>query len=121
MSKRFKSRAAISLLIVSASWIMCAQTTNGSGKKCLPPQVTYSPEPPPSHYPLKDSALAVLNVLVDEKGQVLDPKVVKSSGSDEFDHDAMGAVQKWRFKPASCDGKPIPTRMKLQISSKVTK
>ena len=57
MCERFRSRAAIGLLVICVSWVACAQTaapptpTNESGKKCLPPKVTYSPEPSPSYYP----------------------------------------------------------------------
>src|ERR1700723_3150780 len=125
MSDRFKSWAAISLLVVSVSGATCAQTattqspTNGSGKKCLPPKVTYSPEPSPSYYPRKDSALTILNVLIDEKGHLLEPKVARSSGSDGFDRDAISAVRRWRFKPATCDGTPISTHINLEISSNV--
>jgi TonB family protein len=126
MSERFKSWAAISLLVVSVSGTTCAQTattqspTEGSGKKCLSPKVTYSPAPSPSYYPRKDSALTILYVLIDEKGHLLDPKVARSSGSDEFDHDAISTALKWRFKPATCDGTPISTHINLEIGSNVT-
>src|SRR5208337_3220528 len=112
MNDRFKSWAAISLLAISVSGAVCAQTattqspTNGSGKKCLAPKVTYSPAPSPSYYPRKDSALTILYVLIDEKGRLHDPKVARSSGSREFDEDAIGAVKQWLFKPATCDGTP---------------
>jgi TonB family protein len=99
---------AMSLLAVFVSCGMCAQTASGSKKNCAPPRVTYSPEPAPAHYPKKDSAVAVLNILVDEKGRVSDSKLVTSSGSDDFDRDALSTVQNWRFKPANCDGKAIP-------------
>ena len=127
MCERFKSWAAIGLLVVSVSVGVCAQTTatqttaNGSGKKCLPPKVMYSTEPSPSYYPQKDSAMTVLDVLIDEKGHLHDPKVTRSSGSHEFDDAAIGAVRQWRLKPATCDGKPISTHISLEISSNVKK
>jgi TonB family protein len=111
MCERFRSWAAIGLLVICVSGVACAQTatpqtpTNESGKKCLPPKVIYSTEPSPSYYPRKDSALTVLYVLIDEKGALHDPKVTRSSGSREFDNDAIGAVKQWRFKSATCEGK----------------
>jgi protein TonB len=111
---------AMSLLVVFVSCGMSAQTANGSKKNCVPPRVIYSPEPAPSYYSKKDSAVAVLNVLVDEKGQVSDTKVVRSSGSDDFDRDALSTVRNWRFKPASCDGKALPAHMNVEIISSVT-
>jgi TonB family protein len=85
----------------------------------VPPEVTYRTDPPPSHYPRTDSASALLNILIDEKGKVLDPNVTKSSGSRDFDHDASVAVSKWRFKPATCDGKPFPVHIAVQLNSQV--
>jgi protein TonB len=125
MCERFRSWAAIGLLVICVSWVACAQTatpqtpTNESGKKCLPPKVTYSTEPSPSYYPRKDSALTVLYVLIDEKGTLHDPKVTRSSGSREFDDDAIDAVKQWRFKSATREGKPISAHISLEISSSV--
>ena len=123
MCERFRSWAAIGLLVICVSGVACAQTatpqtpTNESGKKCLPPKVIYSTEPSPSYYPRKDSALTVLYVLIDEKGALHDPKVTRSSGSREFDDDAIGAVKQWRFKSATCEGKPTSAHISLEISS----
>jgi protein TonB len=118
MKGNLSSRAVICLLATSLPLIVFGQTTN-AGKKCGPPQVTYNPAPPPSHYPSKGSALLIVNVLIDEKGRVRDPKITRPSGSDEFDRDALNTVQTWRFKPAKCDGKPIPDHISLEISSRV--
>ncbi len=110
---------AVALLVSSFSCVAGAQTTMDARKNCAPPRATHSPEPSPSHYPRKDSAVAGLNILIDEKGRVLDPKIVEWSGSDAFDRDAMVAVRKWRFKPSTCDGKPISVHIGVQIHSTV--
>jgi TonB family protein len=112
MSKCPKPWAAVGLLAVLFPLILCAQTVNGPAKKCPPPQATYYPDPPPSHYP-KASATAVLNLVIDEKGQVLDARLVTSSGSDEFDRDAMVTVPKWRFKPSTCGDHPAHAVLEL--------
>jgi TonB family protein len=119
MSEQFRSWAAISFLLVSVSSSVCAQRASGTRKDCVPPRVTYSPEPSPSHYPRRDSANAAVDILIDEKGHVLDPKIVTSSGIDDFDHDAMVTVRRWRFKPSSCNGKPMPVHVIVQIKSTV--
>ncbi len=111
---------AVSLLGASLPRTTYAQTKSASGKPCVLPMPIYQPEPPPSHYPRKDSAVATLEITIDEKGRVLDPKVITSSGIDEFDHDALVAVQKWRFKPSTCDGKPVVTHIAVQVKSTVT-
>jgi len=118
-------RALISLpLLLSASLhgyaqTGDAQTTSGPRKNCVPPRVAYSEGPPPTLQPRKDSASTSLDVLVDEKGRVLDPKVITASGSDEFDHDARVTVRRWRWKPSTCDGKPLPVHIVAQIRSAV--
>jgi TonB family protein len=125
MCERFRSRAAIGLLVICVSWVACAQTatpptpTNESGKECLPPKVSYSTEPSPSYYPRKDSARTVLYDLIDEKGHLHDSKVTRWSGSREFDDDAIGAVKQWRFKSGTCDGKPISALISREIRSSV--
>ena len=119
MKGRLEECVTAALLLISLSLSASGQTVNAGGKKCTPPQATYSPDPPPSHYPLKDSASVILNVLIDEKGQVREPKVTRTSGSDEFDHDAVSTVQAWRFKSAACDGKPIAAHINVQVNSPV--
>ena len=64
------------------------------------------------------TALVVVTVLIDEGGAVSDPKVVRSSGSSEFDRDAMGTVSRWKFKPAVCDGKAVAVHINVEVSSR---
>ena len=49
---------------------------------------------------------------VDETGNVVDPKVLKSSNS-AFDQSALNAIVKWKFKPGRKEG--VPTKMKIAI------
>jgi TonB family protein len=70
---------------------------------------------------LTESAHTILYIGVDEQGRVVEPKVTKSSGSPDFDRDAMSTVQRWRFKSATCDGKPVSTRINIDIESNVRK
>ena len=110
--------------LLAAVFLPCflrGQTVDIDGKKCAAPRPTYSPEPSPSYYPRESSALAVLWLLVDEKGHPHDVKLARSSGSDDFDREAVAAVRGWRFKPAMCDGKPVATHINVEVNSYVVK
>jgi protein TonB len=48
-----------------------------------------------------------LDVQVGPQGNVLDVRLKKSSGSALLDQTAIETVKKWRFSPATVDGKPV--------------
>ncbi len=102
------------------------------------PQPT--PEPPKPHVPvvalaeavyqpqpevpddLRADALdktCVVEISVDANGAPADVKVGQSSGVDELDQIALAAAKKWKFKPATSDGTPIPSLVRLHIQFKV--
>ncbi len=65
--------------------------------------------PPP--YPaasrrLREEGDVRLSVHIDEAGRVTDVKLVRSSGSPRLDAAAIETVKKWRFKPATVEGRP---------------
>jgi TonB family protein len=81
------------------------------------PHATYSPDP---KYPKKESkarhrGTVVLDLVVDADGLPRDIKVFHPL-SPEFDEEALDAVKKWKFSPASKDGKPIATQIKVEVS-----
>jgi TonB family protein len=119
MNIRFKwvSPCLMPLLLLSIS----PAQTDGSDKKCSAPKVSYSPEPSPSYYPHKNSAVTILYLGVDEKGRVIDPQVARPSGSAEFDREALSTIKRWRFKPAMCDGKPTMVYINVEMVSSVKK
>ena len=43
-------------------------------------------------------------------------KVARSAGK-EFDDEAVKAVNRWRFRPATCDGTPITAHVDVEVSS----
>jgi TonB family protein len=80
----------------------------------VPPVQTLSPQPGfPSGGYSEDSTVA-LSLIVDTHGKPQDLKVSQSAGKD-FDNQAMTTVQKWRFKPATCDGDPMPMEITLDV------
>jgi protein TonB len=61
----------------------------------------------------------ILEVLVDEKGNVMELKVFKTSGYKSLDKSALSSVRKWLFEPGTRNGKTakmwvrVPIRFKL--------
>jgi protein TonB len=89
----------------------------GGGVKA--PRATYTPDPT---YPRKarkprHEDTVVLRVIVGRDGLPRDVKVARSL-SPEFDEAAMDAVMKWRFDPATKEGKPVAVLVNIEITFK---
>jgi TonB family protein len=79
-----------------------------------PPVQTLSPEPGfPTGFESKDS-FVVLSLIVDTQGRPQNLQV-NQSGGKEFDDKALVTVQKWRFRPATCDGDPMPMAIEVEV------
>ena len=70
-------------------------------------------------YPLKAKALGVQGVVyvqfvVNEKGEILDPKLIKKLGAG-CDEEALRVLKKIKFKPGYVKGKPVKSRFTLPI------
>jgi len=81
------------------------------------PHPTYSPYP---KYPKKESkarhrGAVVLELVVGPDGLPRDITVSRTLSS-EFDKAAMEAVRKWKFDPATRDGKPVATAIKVEVN-----
>jgi protein TonB len=71
--------------------------------------------PPEYPYELKRNGVTgvvTLTFEVDEKGNVVDPKVQKSTNPG-FEQPALEAIVKWKFKPGRKDG--VPVKMKIGV------
>lgn len=96
--------------------VVNAQTTDSPKARCSPPRVIHREDPKlPSHF--KSTSIATLNVVIDEKGDVSDATILKSSGDDEFDRNAVKAMKKWKFKPSLCDGKPTAVDISVEMGN----
>lgn len=67
--------------------------------------------PPP--YPamarrMGDQGEVRLDIHVGADGSVLEVRLRQSSGSQLLDRTAIETVKKWRFRPATVDGRPVP-------------
>ena len=81
------------------------------------PQLIFKVEPEYSEEARKAKfqGTVVLYVVVDEKGNPRDLKVVRALGLG-LDQKAIEAVQKWRFKPGLKDGKPVPVAAQIEVN-----
>jgi TonB family protein len=83
------------------------------GTSALPVQ-TFSPEP---DFPMgshRVDASVLLSLVVDTQGKPRNINVTQSAGKD-LDGSALAAIGRWRFKPATCDGKPMPVEINVRL------
>jgi TonB family protein len=63
----------------------------------------------------KFQGTVVLYVVVDDKGQPRDLRVIRPLGLG-LDEKAIEAVMKWRFRPGYKDGKPVPVAATIEVN-----
>ena len=76
-----------------------------------------NPEP---EYPLAsrqrgEQGVVTVLLRISEAGQVMGVEVVNTSGHPALDESARRAVQRWRFRPATRDGVPVPGSIRTAI------
>ena len=57
--------------------------------------------------------------MVDQKGVVQNPEIVRARPSGYFEEAVLKAVSRWRFKPAIKDGKPVSAMVQTTIDFKL--
>jgi TonB family protein len=62
----------------------------------------------------KYQGICMISVIVDSRGYPRNPRVVRSLGMG-LDEKALDAVQKYRFKPATKDGKPVAVMIGVEV------
>jgi TonB family protein len=88
------------------------ETANCQGRLTAP-KVTDDPEPKYPEPHQENQAVAV-SVIVGSGGKPQDLRV-SSSGGNDFDQPALDAIRHWKFKPATCDGVPVPVQINVQV------
>jgi len=88
----------------------------GHRGRVTPPKAAGTPDP---EYPQGArgrfaQGIVVLYLTVDVDGRPRNIRVVRSLESD-FDAAAINAVRRWKFKPATKDGKPVPVEISVQV------
>jgi len=90
------------------------------GNGVTAPRIIHDPNP---DYPTtgrngKKGGTVALELVVGSDGLPRDFEVVHSL-SPGFDKEAINAVKKWRFAPATKDSKPVAAKINVQISFKL--
>ena len=80
------------------------------------PHVTLNPDPEYSEAArvIKYQGTTVIGLTVDANGSVRDPQILQPLGAG-LDDKAIEAVSKWKFDPATKDGKPVPFTLAVQV------
>jgi periplasmic protein TonB len=63
----------------------------------------------------KYQGVCIVSIIVDARGYPVDPRVTRSLGMG-LDEKALEAVQRYRFKPAMKDGKPVASFVNVEIN-----
>jgi TonB family protein len=80
-------------------------------------KATYQPNPEYSDRAARKKIQGdvLLSIVVTAEGTVRDPQVTRSLDKD-LDKNAVECVKKWKFEPATKDGKPVATHVAVEVS-----
>ena len=81
------------------------------------PRPIYQPSPDFSEKARKKKfeGVVILSLIITPEGTVRDPVIAKSLGYG-LDEKALEAVRKWKFDPATKDGKPVAVRVAVEVN-----
>jgi TonB family protein len=80
------------------------------------PKPTYTPDPEYSEPARKARymATATFEIVVDGSGRARNIQVKKPAGMG-LDENGVASLQKWQFKPAELDGKPVAVLLNVEV------
>lgn len=87
-------------------------------KGVKPPKALFTPEPnyTDSARAMRIQGVCVFSATVGVDGRVHDVHIVRPAGAG-LDEQALSVIEKkWKFKPATRDGQPVPVRLSLEVS-----
>lgn len=87
------------------------------GGNVTPPTAVYKPEPGYTEEARKarTQGIVILEMIVDERGDVRNVKVLKPLPNGLTD-EAIKAVKLWKYKPGTLEGKPVPVIFNVSVS-----
>jgi TonB family protein len=96
------------------AWAMPAWAQAPAPKGVVPPLVEHHHEAvyPPEELAARKHAAVVLLISIDAEGHVTDVSVAQSGGK-VFDDAAIAAMRLWTFTPATRDGTPVASRIRV--------
>jgi TonB family protein len=86
------------------------------------PEVIYKIEPPytPEARSARINGVVILSADIGPNGYITSLSIIRPLGMG-LDDNAAQAVQAWRFKPATREGKPVPAKVSIEISFKISR
>ena len=81
--------------------------------------VNAQPEYPPAALRAGNEGRVLLAVLVSEKGQAAQVRLLTSSGFKSLDDSATAAVRSWKFQPAERAGRPTACWVKVPVNFRI--
>jgi TonB family protein len=87
------------------------------GRGVTPPKAVYNPVPEFTDEARrkKIQGIVILDLIVNSDGTVRDVNVVKSL-EPGLDRQAIATVGKWKFQPATKDGKPVAVKISVETN-----
>jgi len=84
------------------------------------PKAIYAPDPEYTDKARrkKINGTVVVSLIVTPEGTVRDPRIVTSLDKD-LDQQALATLSKWKFEPATKDGKPVTVRISTEVSFRI--
>ena len=113
----FKGYLDIETEMPFAAFMTARRQSAAAASGITPPSVITKAEPNYSDQARKAglSGTVSVSLVVDEDGYPKNPKVIRSLESG-LDEKAIEAVQKWRFKPGTKDGRPVATQVVIDVN-----
>ena len=99
-----------------------ATTSDAAGVKTTAlPRSIFSPHPvyPAAALSKGETGRVVLRVQVDATGRVTAVSIDRSSGSRSLDAAASAAIRRWRFNPATGNGTPIASEVRIPVRFRI--
>jgi TonB family protein len=96
---------------------MCRGNDSDAAGCVTAPRQTYAPEPtyPKRERKARHRGTVILWLVVGSDGLPRDIAVSRPLSPD-FDAAAIDAVKKWKFSPATKDGKPVAAKVNVEVS-----
>ncbi len=98
-------------------------TLAGIGADIKPPTAIYKPDPDYTPQAARKGIEGTIqfSVVVDTAGNIADIQEKSAPLGDGLDQSAIDTVKKWKFNPATRNGVPVPVRVTVEVSFRMSK
>lgn len=107
---RYRHCCVALLLLLTLPLIVSAEKTDAQGMHhgvSAKPVKRPAPRYPATELRRGQQGWVQLSYVVTADGEIVDPVVENSSGSDAFEKEALRTVKRWAYEPATWDGKAV--------------